>query len=195
MTRASCQFLLTPRDRVNGLVSSPADLEERESAGGADVQGHQLAPHRDAQDQIAAGPGEAGEAGFTIAAIGETGVDRLLGSIHPDLKLLHLCGADRREPDGATQAITRVTVYRATPIAAPDLFEAKESVALIYSPRAGQRFAELITHRGAIAIAAISEAAATASGEGWRTVETAERPTDDALLALAASLCEKPDPK
>src|SRR4051794_40168263 len=78
------------------------------------------------------------EAGFTIAAIGETGVDRLLGSIDPDLKLLHLCGADRREPDRATQAITRVTVYRATPIAGPNLLEANGSAALIHSPRAGQ---------------------------------------------------------
>ncbi|MEA3058676.1 MAG: hypothetical protein QOE50_88, partial [Sphingomonadales bacterium] len=31
--------------------------------------------------------------------------------------------------------------------------------------------------------------------EGWRTVETAGQPNDDALLALAESLCDKPDPK
>src|SRR5438309_2243558 len=134
------------------------------------------------------------EAGFTIAATGDAGIDRLLGSIKPDLKLLHLCGADRREPEGATQAITRVTVYRATPVDA-DLAAANGSVALIHSPRAGGRFAELVSNRDSIRIAAISRAAADAVGDGWQTVETAERPTDDALLALAARLCEKPDPK
>ena len=30
------------------------------------------------------------DAGFDIAATGDAGVDRLLGSIEPDLKLLHL---------------------------------------------------------------------------------------------------------
>ena len=60
------------------------------------------------------------DAGFDIAATGDAGVDRLLGSIEPDLKLLHLCGEDRREPEGAKQKITAVTVYRAKPVDAPD---------------------------------------------------------------------------
>jgi uroporphyrinogen-III synthase len=135
------------------------------------------------------------EAGFDIAATGEAGVDRLLGSIEPDLKLLHLCGSDRYEPGRATQGITRVTVYRATPVEAPDLSAAPGSVALIHSPRAGRRFAELVADRHTISIAAISQAAADTVGEGWRTVETAGQPNDDALLALAESLCDKPDPK
>ena len=42
---------------------------------------------------------------------------------------------------------------------------------------------------------AAAETAAEAVGDGWRTIATAAQPTDDALLALAASLCEKPDPK
>ena len=88
-----------------------------------------------------------------------------------------------------------MTVYRATPIEAPDLAAAEANVALIHSPRAGKRFAELVDSRSGIAIAAISDAAAEAVGGGWRTVVTAVRPTDEALLALAASLCEKPDPK
>jgi uroporphyrinogen-III synthase len=135
------------------------------------------------------------EAGFDIAATGDTGVERLLGSIDAGLKLLHLCGADRREPVDAAQELTRVTVYCAWPVGAPDLSAAQGSIALIHSPRAGKRFAELVDSRSSIAIAAISETAAEAVGSGWRTVATAAQPTDDALLALAASLCEKPDPK
>lgn len=135
------------------------------------------------------------EAGFDIAATGDAGVDRLLGSIEPDLRLLQLCGADRREPASAPQQITTVPVYRAKAIEEPDLAAAEDGVALIHSPRAGRRFAELVAERSSIGIAAISEAAAEAVGQGWRTVATAERPTDDALLALAASLCNNLQPK
>ena len=135
------------------------------------------------------------EAGFDIAASGDAGVDRLLGSIEPDLRLLHLCGADRREPEGVAQTIVPITIYRAGVIEAPDFSVAAGSVALVHSPRAGRRFAELVDDRHAVAIGAISEAAAEAVGEGWRSVDIADTPSDAALLALAARLCNKPEPK
>lgn len=137
---------------------------------------------------------DAREAGFDVAATGDSGVDRLLGSIEPDLKLLHLCGADRREPEKPRQQITAITVYCARPVEA-DLSAAKDNVALIHSPRAGRRFAELVGERESVTIVATSEAAAEATGDGWRHVEVAPQPNDDALLALAAGLCDKPDPK
>ena len=135
------------------------------------------------------------EAGFDIAAAGEAGIERLLGSIETDLHLLHLCGRDRREPSDARQRVTAVPVYRAAPIDRPDLEAVEGAVALIHSPRAGARFAELVTDRASIAIAAISAAAAEAVGGGWEKVEAAEQPGDDALLALAARLCNNPRPK
>ncbi|HEY8592252.1 MAG TPA: uroporphyrinogen-III synthase [Sphingomicrobium sp.] len=135
---------------------------------------------------------EARDAGFGIASVGNSGVARLLHSIDADLRLLHLCGEDRRDPEGAKQEITTVAVYRSKPIEAPDLSCANGAVALIHSPRAGARFAELITEKGQTSIAAISEAAAEAAGDGWARVEAAPEPTDDALLALAARLCNKP---
>ena len=135
------------------------------------------------------------EAGFDIAAAGDAGVDRLLGSIDPDLRLLHLCGEDRRAPVDPKQRITAVAVYRAIPVDRPDLRESEGVVALIHSPRAGRRFAEVVPARQSIAIAAISSAAAEAAGDGWAAVEAAAEPTDEALLALAARLCEKPAPE
>lgn len=135
------------------------------------------------------------KAGFSIAATGDAGVDRLLASIDPELRLLHLCGEDRRAPERPRQSITPIVVYRATPIEAPDLSAAEDAVALIHSPRAGRRFAELVRHRGTIAIAAISPAAANAVGSGWQTVEVADESTDDALLAVAARLCNNPPPE
>lgn len=131
------------------------------------------------------------EAGFDIASSGDDGVDRLLGSIDPELRLLHLCGADRREPNDARQQIMTLSVYRATAVETPDLSAVEGGVATIHSPRAGARFAELIADRSSIAIAAISEPAAQAVGTGWRSVDVADQPSDDALLALAARLCDK----
>jgi uroporphyrinogen-III synthase len=135
------------------------------------------------------------EAGFDIAATGDAGIDRLLGSIDDELRLLHLCGADRREPADARQAIVPLAVYCARAIGAPDLSAARGSVVMIHSPRAGRRLAELVETRGSISIAAISPAAAGAVGSGWKSVETADQPSDEALLALTARLCNKPDPE
>lgn len=135
------------------------------------------------------------DAGFDIEATGDAGVDRLLGSIEPDLELLHLCGEERREPADPRQRINAIAVYRSKVLPEPDLSAAKGAVALIHSPRAARRFAELVQDRGSIAIAAISTEAADAAGTGWEAVETAETVTDDALLALAARLCNTSSPK
>lgn len=134
-------------------------------------------------------------AGFSIAAAGDGDVERLLGSIDPGLRLLHLCGEDRRTGSADRQQITPVPVYRARSIEAPELGRLEAVVALIHSPRAGRRFAELVSDRGSIAIAAISPAAAEAVGEGWDVVEAAPEPNGDALLALATRLCNKPAPE
>lgn len=133
------------------------------------------------------------DAVLSIASVGEAGVERLLGSIGRDLRLLHLCGEDRRDPGQVAQTITAIAVYRAAKIDKPDLGASKGDIALIHSPRAGARFAELVDRnvKASIAIVAISAAAAQAAGEGWDAVEIASRPDDAALLALATRLCQK----
>lgn len=135
------------------------------------------------------------KAGFDIASTGDGGVDRLLGSIEADLKLLQLSGEDRREPAKARQSITPISVYRARAVESPEIPTGPDTIALIHSPRAGSRFAELVADRADISIAAISQAAADAAGEGWKSVDVAETPSDDALLALAARLCNNSPPK
>lgn len=128
------------------------------------------------------------EAGFDIAGVGQAGVDGLLQSIAPELKLLHLCGEDRKAPDHSPQAIAAVPVYRARE-RGDSLRGISDAVALIHSPRAGRRFAEIVADRRNIAIAAISPAAAEAAGGGWADIAAADTPSEDALLALAARLC------
>lgn len=135
------------------------------------------------------------DAGFDVASVGDWDVDRLLGSIHGSLRLLHLCGEHRTVPEGVRQPIAAVPVYRARAREGVGIGAAADSVALIHSPRAGSRFAELVDAqaigRRTIIIAAISRAAAEAAGSGWAAIETAASPTDDALLALAERLCQK----
>ena len=135
------------------------------------------------------------DSGFDVAATGDDGVDRLLGSIEADLKLLHLCGADRREAKDARQEIVPVVVYRSKAIEVPNMPESTDFVALLHSPRVAARLAELVPDRANMSIAAISMNTADAAGDGWKAVEVAEKPTDEALLALASRLCNKPDPK
>jgi uroporphyrinogen-III synthase len=135
------------------------------------------------------------EAGFVVAATGEDGLDRLLGSLEADLRLLHLCGEHRLELAGTRQEITAIPVYAARAVEDPDLEAAEDSVTLIHSPRSGRRFADLVVNRSSIAIVAISPSAADAVGSGWERVETTSEPTDNALLALAARLCNISAPK
>ena len=130
------------------------------------------------------------EAGFGIAAEGDQGAVRLLGSIEPGLRLFHPCGSDRIEIGETQQVITSVPVYESRAISAlAQIARLDGCVALVHSPRAGRRLAELAGAKSTIAIAAISAAAAEAAGPGWERIEASETPEDAALLALARRLC------
>jgi uroporphyrinogen-III synthase len=127
------------------------------------------------------------DAGLRVAHVGDRGVDELLAALPDGKRLLHLTGADHHRPAG-DHAITRLVAYRTVPLdpTIPD----DQLVALVHSARAGARLATLVRDRAAIAIIAISPAAAAACGPGWAALEVAERPDDGALLALAARLCQ-----
>ncbi|MEO6581388.1 MAG: uroporphyrinogen-III synthase [Sphingomicrobium sp.] len=133
------------------------------------------------------------EAGFDIAREGNGGVEQLLGSIPVGLRLLHLCGEHRI----AAPATHAVPVYRSVELPPPENLSSIEgAVVAVHSPRAGGRLAELAVQLGVdrttVRIAAISEAAAGAAGDGWAMREAAAAADDEALLALAARLCDKP---
>lgn len=137
--------------------------------------------------------------GLTVAATGEGGVADLLATLEPGLRLLHLAGEDRVAAAAAHGPhVEAVTVYRSRAI---DQVEGAEwlpgSVALVHSPRAGRRLGELADtvglNRSAIAVAAISPAAAAGAGSGWAAIAAANCPADEALLVLAAELCKMLD--
>jgi len=127
--------------------------------------------------------------GFRVSSVGDGGA-RDMG-LPSDQRLLHLAGREHVE-SGAAMTIP---VYEARPIEAPPgLGAIDECVVAVHSPRAGRRLGELIDRRSRITIAAISAAAAEACGAGWKRVHAAPQPNDEALLALAARLCESPGP-
>lgn len=107
---------------------------------------------------------------------------------------LHLCGRDHIALDHSGVAIDRRIVYVSEPVsslpsAAGEAVGAG-ALALIHSPRAATLFAALTPHRASVALAAISGAAAEAAGAGWRSIDVAAAPRDEALLELAVKLCQ-----
>lgn len=127
------------------------------------------------------------EAGLNVVGTGVSDANGLLAQVPRGLRLLRLTGADYLAIDG----VSHVVVYDSQAIDPPPSLDAVAgNVAMVHSPRAGQRLAELVEARGDIAIAAISAAAADACGDGWRDVRSIAKPIDGALLALAAELCQ-----
>ncbi len=137
-------------------------------------------------------------AGFDVARVGTGGVDCLLEHVPADCRLLHLGGADWREPQRRDHSICHIPVYESVQLPLPRNAAALEgSVVLVHSPRAAAALArhasEAGTARNSVRIAAISSNAAEAVGEGWDEVATAAEPTDSALLAIASRLCHNID--
>jgi uroporphyrinogen-III synthase len=129
-------------------------------------------------ESVVAGPGRIAELIPVVAADG-------IGS------LLHLAGEDRTAFDPAGLRIETRVVYAAEIVPPPAVLAeglADGAVALLHSARAARRFRELAGagHR----IAAISEAVLAAAGQDWSATAVAEEPSDDALLAAAARLCQ-----
>lgn len=130
-------------------------------------------------------------AGFSVASVGGAGVDVLLAGLPRGISLLHLSGADRRAPQAHGAHIVPLTVYRAAPIEPPGGLADRlaGAVVAVHSRRAGERLAALAEERVTVALVAISADAAADVGAGWERIAVAVRPSDGALLALAAELC------
>lgn len=133
------------------------------------------------------------EAGLPDARIGPGDAQGLAAMMAGDgrRRILHPCGADRRDFDPGTLQIDAIEVYRANIVDPPPGFaDAAGHVALLHSPRAARIFAGLAPAHRDVRIAAISTATAEAAGEGWAARAVAVTPDDAALLAAAAGLCQ-----
>lgn len=126
----------------------------------------------------------AAAAGFNRIVTGDDDGAATLAGAHAagHRHILHLAGREHVTLDGVDRRI----VYASEPL---DMAIPDADIALLHSPRAARRFAEIT--RIPIAIAAFSPQVAAAAGSGWRAVAVAERPDDQSLLAAAARLCDQ----
>jgi uroporphyrinogen-III synthase len=132
------------------------------------------------------------ETGFADVHIGPDDGSGLLLMMAEDgvHKVFHPCGQDHLALALPDITITRIPVYAAEAVDRLPV-PAEGTLALLHSPRAATLFAGIAGDKARIRIAAISARTARAAGEGWQEVAIAPRPRDEALLELAAELCQK----
>lgn len=131
-------------------------------------------------------------AGFADVTAGDSDAESLLATVPPG-RILHLAGRDYRpveRPGLVRRVVYGAAVVDRLPDAAHSALEQK-AVALLHSPRAAREFRRLLGDPEGVAIGTFSPAVAEAAGAGWRAVAVAERPTDAALLAATAGLCDQ----
>ncbi|WP_265528232.1 uroporphyrinogen-III synthase [Sphingomicrobium marinum] len=179
-------------DRFDGLLITSANAVR---AAGDQLQELRSLPVHTVGEATASA---ARSAGLMVETVGDDGIDELLGMLPEDLRLLHLGGRHRRTPAEPRQTLVPVTVYSSVAREDPKNFERIASaVACVHSPRAGARLAELADRDGIdrtqIAIAAISQNAADACGDGWECIKISGARDDASLLALALQLCKSSD--
>lgn len=135
--------------------------------------------------------------GFTVAAIGQGGLDVLVRHLPPG-RYLRLAGENHVAlvpPPGVT-IDTRV-VYRMAALPMPAelcTLLGGPALVLLHSAEAARHFAAECARnaiaRGHLGLATLAPRIANAAGPGWAQVRTAPEPNDRALLALARQMCE-----
>lgn len=130
------------------------------------------------------------QAGFADIHAGSETVDAVLTRIAIEIpgRILYLAARDQTAHAEPLFEIVTVIVYAMEVLPPPGL--PSGGVALIHSSRAGACFAGIVPDPAAFDIVAISEKAGEAVGTGWRSRQWPDVPTDAAMLALAAPLCE-----
>ncbi len=188
------QWVPPPPDAVEAVMLTSANAARH---GGAALAAFTHLPCHAVGEATA---GAALAVGFTRIQTGPSDgaalVDAMAGA--GVTRALHLCGRDHIPLDHPRVSIVRRVVYAAEPVhlLPPEAMTALRSPAVValHSPRAAAHFADLVDAAGldrrSIALAAISQAAAEAAGEGWRGIAVAAAPRDAALLELAEKLCQ-----
>lgn len=136
-----------------------------------------------------------------VVATGTGTLQELLAELDPGhSRLLRLAGEVHvpLDPPGGVNVVTRV-LYTSRPQAMPhNLVELLRHPALVllHSAEAARHFAAECDVNGLdrrqISLAALAPRVAEAAGTGWGRIETAAQPSDTALLALAAEMCQTP---
>lgn len=163
--------------------------------GGPELDAYRSLPVLAVGEKTAAA---AKEAGFHVAETGATSAQDLLGRLEEDRyrNILWLAGHDHTDPSAVDRQLEIVPVYCSKAIALGEQAKAclaGETVILLHSARAARHFVSeldrLFLPRSKHRVLAFSEKVAEAAGQGWKNIQTASHPDDDALLSLASALC------
>ncbi len=177
-------------DDYDGLLAGSAALFR---LGGAGLDTLQALPVH----AVGAATAQAArEAGFIVRETGEGGMEPLVARLSSG-RYLRLAGERNVPlmPPAGVEVDTRV-VYAARGLPLPeDLAGLVEgAVVVLHSGEAASHFAgqcdRLGIRRDAVALACLAPRIAEKAGSGWQVIEIAEARTDEALLALAAQMCE-----
>jgi uroporphyrinogen-III synthase len=185
--------VVAPLFEIRSVATGPVDSADYDAVLLTSANGARHAPPGlTGLPCFAVGDGTAAaavRAGFSDVRVGPAGGSAAAAMISSAglKRALHPCGREHLALDQAGVVIEPRIVYAAEPTAwkRPD----GPAVAMIHSPRAGRRFAQLALDKSTILIAAISAAAADSAGDGWAAKAVAAAPRDQALLELAAKLC------
>ncbi|MDF8334158.1 uroporphyrinogen-III synthase [Novosphingobium cyanobacteriorum] len=137
------------------------------------------------------------EAGFAVRQVAGGGMQLLVSALPPGLYLRPAGEAHVALdlPEGV-RVDTRV-VYAARALPLPDKATAAMrggAVVLLHSGEAARHLAQeshrLALDRSGVTLACLAPRIAEAAGTGWQAVEIAPERTDQALLALAAQMCQ-----
>lgn len=135
--------------------------------------------------------------GFAVAEVGEGGLQPLAAAL-PAGRYLRLAGEKHVPlalPEGVV--VDDVVVYAARGIAMPAALEealVRPAVVLLHSGEAAAHFAAELARLGVardhLALACLAPRIGEMAGHGWQRVEIAQSRNDQAVLALAAQMCE-----
>ncbi len=163
--------------------------------GGAQLDPYQSLPVLAVGEKTAA---QAKAAGFQVERTGETGARDLLHELGDATyrNILWLAGEQHTELLLNDRHLEIIPVYRSNAIALGSeaiTCLAEETIILLHSTRAARHFLSELERlklpRTIHHVLAFSEKVAEVAGKGWKSVQTAEHPDDDALLSLASTLC------
>ena len=182
-----------PREEVDALILGSANAIRHGGATLHDLRG--LPAYCVGQTTADA----AHAAGFPVARIGTGGLQHVLNALAPEhRRLLRLAGVSHVPlmlPVGVTMETRAVYESVAIPMGKPlDQALKHPAVVMLHSGDAARHFASICNgagvERSRIALALIGPRVAHVAGEGWASVQTAELPSDAALLALARRMCQ-----
>ncbi len=138
------------------------------------------------------------DAGFTVAATGAGGLQKLLDKISAPARLLRIAGADHvplTPPQGVN--IHKVIAYKSVPLELPEPLRPLHDLGLtvvLHSAAAAEQFAcesrRLGLERGRISLAVIGPRVAEVVGKGWAALHIAPQPNDNALLEMVSDVCK-----